>query len=1370
MRTLSLATHVARSWLQRGGAFVAAVGPILLFAGLPMLLLGPTLTGSRTLIPADNLYEWQPWRAAAEAFGIAVPHNALLSDLVLENYAWKRFLVAAFRRGELPLWNPYLFAGAPFLANGQHSALYPFTVLFLIFPIHQAYGLFNALQLFLAGLGMYLLARTWGLGRAAATFAGVAYELSAFMVVSLVFPMIVAGAAWLPYLLAALHAAIERRPLLGRPAALPWALMAALALAMNILAGHVEITYYTVLVGTGYGLWRAVQAWRRQGERPASGTWARVVRSLVPLGWTGFALALGFALGAAQWVPLYEVVRENFREGTATLQQVLGWAYPWRHLVVFLIPDFYGNPSHHGVRDVFTGAWVPFTVNAYGQPNPNGAFTSHWGIKNYVEGGAYLGLLPWAFAALALIRWRSVRRSGVPLGFLVLLAALSFSFAFGLPTYALLYYGLPGINQLHSPFRWIWPFTLAMAGLAGAGFDQALRAEGRDRQWAEWGFLGVGGVVLALLGLARWAFPGEAVALADRALGALAKAPEAFPDGRMFFSYQFWNFLRFGVVAIGSGLALIALRRKPWGPMVAIGVLALDLLQAGAGFNPAADPRWLTHEPPVVRFLKQDNGVWRLTTFDPHGRKTFNANGPWLYDLQDIRGYDSIILKRYVAYLSAIQPQHELPFNRIAPITDPQALDSPLLDALNVKYVITEEAIPSPRYTLVYEGEVRVYRNEGAMPRAWTLPLTATVFHRDPIAALRQFDPRFYVVVDRPIPTLEWFGSPGTPRPAAVTAYGINEVWIDAAVEEPSWLVLADTFFPGWVAYRRPIGGSEGEEQRLEIYAADGLFRAVMLPPGRWTVRFRYSPLSVKLGFFTTFIGGMAALFTLLVWAWGRLYRAEMERSTALRVLKNSLTAMALNLLTRSIDFAFAALMLRILGPEAAGKYYFAIVLVSWYEILSNFGLNVWLTREGAKHPEAVNRYFVNSSAMRLILLAAWMPLLLAVTGVWMGAFGLTGDTALAILLLALAQVPASLATGVTALFYIYEKAEVPAALTVVTVLLKVSFGVPILLMGGGFVGLAASSVAVNLITLSLLSGIAFRMFFRPRWEDDPALRREMIRESGPLMLNHLLATLFFKIDVPILQALKGDVQVGWYSTAYKWLDALNIIPAYTTFAVFPVISRQAAGSPEAMRRSVILTLKGLAAVAVLTAVLFTFLAEPLSWLLGGAQYLPHAAIALRIMIWSIPIGWMNSLINYVLVALGRQRYQTKAFLIALGFNGIANLLTIPAFGYPAAAVITILSEIVEGMAFYYDLRRTMGPLPWAEILGRPLIAGGVMMGLTGALWGVAPALALPAGVLSYGLVWWGLRPFTPEESARIRELFPTRGIWGRREASIRSK
>jgi hypothetical protein len=149
-----------------------------------------------------------------------------------------------------------------------------------------------------------------------------------------------------------------------------------------------------------------------------------------------------------------------------------------------------------------------------------------------------------------------------------------------------------------------------------------------------------------------------------------------------------------------------------WQPL-AIGVLVLDLLIAGWGFNPAVDPALLDHEPPVVDFLRQDTSLWRFTTFDPHGRKTFNANLGWPAAFQDVRGYDSVILKQYADYMRIIDQQDELQYNRIAPLTTYGGLDSPMLDLLGVKYVLTDPDVPieSPKYRLVYDAEVKVYEN-----------------------------------------------------------------------------------------------------------------------------------------------------------------------------------------------------------------------------------------------------------------------------------------------------------------------------------------------------------------------------------------------------------------------------------------------------------------------------------------------------------------------------------------------------------------------------------------------------------------------------------------------------------------------------------
>jgi O-antigen/teichoic acid export membrane protein len=1129
-------------------------------------------------------------------------------------------------------------------------------------------------------------------------------------------------------------------------------------------------------------------------------------------------LVLGIGIGAVQLLPLGEVVTHNFRQDAATLEQVRGWALPPRHVLAMLMPNVFGNPAHHSVFDIFAWQNVPLTTNLHGEVNPKGAYSTHWGIKNYVEGGVYLGVLPLWLAAFAVIRtvrrktnpFRSASKAGDEgresvgrpssfVYFFAALALLSLAFAFGTPLYAVLFYGLPGINQLHSPFRWVWPYTLAIAMLAGFGMQylNLPRSHGDKKNsvpsvprggfaLSPWFISGLkrialldaaaslrtvlaglafwsGAAMLVGLLLSRFAFPTQSLALAERLLRSLALADTAFPNAELFYSYEWRNLLLLACFALASGIVLrvslcaiylptLAKVSKPsqglavWKPL-AIGVVALDLLVAGWGFNPAVDPKLLEYAPPVVDFLAQDESSWRFTTFDPHGDKTFNANLGWLYGFQDVRGYDSIILKQYADYMGLIDSQHELQFNRIAPLTSYGGLDSPMLDLLGVKYVLTDPgvSIESPKYRLVYEAEVKVYENLGAVPRVYAQ--TCAIGVDDQLDALKRIDPRATLILDSDVPDLQ--AADCYLFPAAITRYTPNEVLVDVSLDQPAWLVLNDTYFVGWQAWDRRAGA--GQETELAIRRANGNFRAVRLDAGQHTVRFEYSPWSFKLGAFVTFMAGVTIVFIVGLWLWQLAYREEvLAGSTVRRVAKNSIAPMLLNLFNRGIDFAFAALMLRVLRPENAGNFYFAVVIVGWFEILTNFGLNTLLTREVSRHPAQGNRYLVNTSILRLMLAAWSAPLLLIVILVWSNVFTLTPETVITIVVLAMAQLPSSLSYGLTAQFYAYEKAEYPAVIGVVTVMMKVALGVPALLLGWGIIGLAAVSLVVNIITLLILSRLSFRMFYRPRLESDPALRRGMLRESFPLMLNHLLATLFFKIDVPLLQSLQGSRVVGLYSAAYKWVDALNIIPAYSTIALFPVMSRQADEDRAALLRSYRIGIRLLVALALPLAVVTTFLAPALMLILGGSEFLPHSAIALQIMIWSIPFGWINSITNYVLIAAGQQSKLTRAFIIGLVFNVVANLILIPRFSYVAAAAITILSELVEGLVFYYYLEKSLGVVRWIRLLWKLFASAGAMLGVMAMLWPASGLLAIIVGVGVYSAGVWGLRAFGPEE----REVF----------------
>ena len=122
----------------------------------------------------------------------------------------------------------------------------------------------------------------------------------------------------------------------------------------------------------------------------------RVLAPLLKLaGWLLVMAVLGVALGAVQLIPLVELLPLNFRAGSASLEQVRGWAWPARHVLTFLLPNVFGSPSHHQYFDLWTRQWTPATVNALGESSQ----TIFWGIKNYVEGANYLGVATWLLAA-----------------------------------------------------------------------------------------------------------------------------------------------------------------------------------------------------------------------------------------------------------------------------------------------------------------------------------------------------------------------------------------------------------------------------------------------------------------------------------------------------------------------------------------------------------------------------------------------------------------------------------------------------------------------------------------------------------------------------------------------------------------------------------------------------------------------------------------------------------------------------------------------------------------------------------------------------------------------------------------------------------
>ncbi len=237
-----------------------------------------------------------------------------------------------YRAGEIPLWNPYNFAGLPFLAQWNTLALYPPSLIYILLPLPWSLNFFNLLHLYLGGLGMFCLARRWLRDGRAASVAGVAYAFSGLMVSSLMWPNNVAALGWLPFvLLSGERAACE----VGTPR-----LAASLVMAQQFLSGAPEI------IGLTWAGLVAVILFAQ--DRPTIPAPRRLGR-LAPV----FLACLG--LGAIQLLPFVELLQHSQRSAAFASGE---WTLSWAGLGNFLVPLFHTIQNRDGIFFQPDQQWV----------------------------------------------------------------------------------------------------------------------------------------------------------------------------------------------------------------------------------------------------------------------------------------------------------------------------------------------------------------------------------------------------------------------------------------------------------------------------------------------------------------------------------------------------------------------------------------------------------------------------------------------------------------------------------------------------------------------------------------------------------------------------------------------------------------------------------------------------------------------------------------------------------------------------------------------------------------------------------------------------------------------------------------------------
>ncbi len=202
-------------------------------------------------------------------------------------------------------------------------------------------------------------------------------------------------------------------------------------------------------------------------------------------------------------------------------------------------------------------------------------------------------------------------------------------------------------------------------------------------------------------------------------------------------------------------------------------------------------------------------------------------------------------------------------------------------------------------------------------------------------------------------------------------------------------------------------------------------------------------------------------------------------------------------------------------------------------------------------------------------------------------------------------------------------------------------------------------------------------------------LWKEILHKSTVFLLIGLFAGLYFKLDVFLLNFIKGPKDVGIYSAGYKFLEAFLFLAASYNIVSTPIMSRLRKETLVNLKLKIKKDLYYLSLIgAVVASSIFFFSPYFLTFIFSG-EYV-HAIPVLRIVIWALPFILITSVFFNSLYVLGKARIVMWMFILQTLFNIVLNLIYIPKYSYIASSYITIIEEVLNALIAFIFLYKTL--------------------------------------------------------------------------------
>jgi membrane protein YfhO len=557
------------------------------------------------------------------------------------------------------------------------------------------------------------------------------------------------------------------------------------ALLLSLAGGHPEAFLHSAAAGGVYFLWEIAGHRRR---------FARAIGSAVLAG------VLAFLLAGPQLFPLLEAIRNSAEyrsRQSALVSGASSQSVPVREAAARLLP-----------------AVLPFAHGIYGKSPVQEKRNDGSGMPL-----AYAGASLFALGIYGLL-WRrktpDTARGRVERGRSVFLAFFVAGLLFGASAPGLidLVTRLP-VFALALNYRLVFLAGLGLAGLAAFGTERVCRQE-------SWGGLAAVSAVV-LVSLTAIFFLSQGV-FRERAL----------PDSFVRTSLA-WEVLP--VALLGAAALLFARRRR--GMLLSVLVL-VAAQRAGEMFAvyPTLPAATLAPDLPQLAKLPA-GGVWRIAA----AGDVFRPNGAALYGLEDVRGYESLLLDRFADTFPLWSQPQAASFNRV------DDLAKPFLSFLNVRFAIAPPAAAPPRGWREFSRgrEMTIFENPKALPRAFAPRKirfeTDSAKTLSGMAAASDFSETAWVV------STDSGERDNGPAEIALSSAG-QDLLVSVTAPGPVFVATSVPDWPGWSA--------KSGHRTIPLVRTDHAFIGFWLEAGRQTVRLRYRPFSFFYGL-ASFAAGLVA-------------------------------------------------------------------------------------------------------------------------------------------------------------------------------------------------------------------------------------------------------------------------------------------------------------------------------------------------------------------------------------------------------------------------------------------------------------------------------------------------------------------------------